>query len=140
MPVEHRDILFFLNEVAPMLESGRDLAAGYLPDWLHDASLVEVAHTRDLSGGFHDRRARFEGLLKPIRQPGLVFRALRRGIFGGNRDSAFFVPEAAMLAILMRGCADRKIRLPRNGDKKVIAPDLLVGIRIVLDDETLTLE
>lgn len=140
MPVERRDILFFLNEVRPMLDYSRDTARTHIPTWLDNASLIEVAHTRDLEGGFHDRRARFDGLIKRPHESGILFRALRQNIIGAKRDAAFFVPDNAMLAILMRGCHERKIRIPRNGAKKVIAPDLMVGIRIVMEDEKLTLE
>lgn len=141
MPLERREILFYLNEAIPILDAGRSAEAGNIPPFLDDGNLIEVAHTRDLSVGFHDRRQRLESLLGHRPQcSGLVFRGLRRSIVGAGREFAFLVPDNVMITLLISACSQRKIRLPRDGTKDVIAPDLMMGLRITIQDDALSLE
>lgn len=137
MPVERRDILFYLNEVVPMLQMAAGDVSEYVPRSLEGTNLLEVAHTYDLSSGFHDRRERFTALLKiPTSPQGVVFRGVRYSI-ASEKDFAFFIPEDVMKEVIIAACLREGIRLPRHGHKNVIAENLMVGLRITLNEMTL---
>jgi hypothetical protein len=71
---------------------------------------------------------------------GVIFRATKPGTLIGERTLAFFVPDNVMLDALLAACASLSIALPRRPNKLVIAEDLKIGLRIILDDNALELE
>jgi hypothetical protein len=141
MPVERRDVLFSLGEINPVLVRAAGRSSGHIPGNLSSMSVIEVKHTRDLSTAFHDQRTRLLALLKEAPEgDGVIFRATKPGTLIGERTLAFFVPDNVMLDALLAACASLSIALPRRPNKLVIAEDLKIGLRIILDDNALELE
>ena len=141
MPVERRDVLFTLGEINAVLVRAADKRSDHIPGNLSSMNLIEVMHTRDLSTSFHDQRTRMLALLKEEpKGDGAIFRATKPAAVIGERTFGCFVPDSVMLDALLAECTSLKIVLPRRPNKLVIAENLNVGLRFILDDNALELE
>jgi hypothetical protein len=141
MPVERRDVLSSFGEMSALLGRVAGRYAADIPGTLSSSTIIEVLHTRDDPRAFHDKRRRMLALLREApKGDGAIFRATKPAAVKGERTFAFFVPENVMLDILIGECASLKIALPRRANKLVVAEDLSVGLRLVVDDNGLKLE
>lgn len=141
MPKERRDVIFDLYETNAALARLADKYSGVIPKNLSTASIVEVAHTRDSTKLTHERKSRMLDLLKETpKEEGVVFRAAKKTGIMGEKAFVFFVPDAVTLEALLGACKRTEVILPKRARKIIIAEDLIVGLRFVLDDNALTFD
>jgi hypothetical protein len=141
MPVERRDVLFSFGEMSALLVRAAGRHSAHIRGSLSFLSVTEVIHTRDVPTSFHDKRTRMLDLLKEApKGDGVIFRAAKPAVGVGTRVFGFFVPDDIMLDILLGECASLRIALPQRAAKIVLADDLNVGFRFVVDDNALELE
>jgi len=118
MPIERRDVLFSLNETAPLLARVADKYPLLIPGDVSQLKIIEVMHTRDTSKSFHDQRTRMLALLTEApRDAGVIFRATRSAGLPGARTCGFFVPEDVILDVLLDACRSLSIVLPKRASK-----------------------
>ncbi len=141
MPIERRDILFYLNEFWPhFLLKGLDRCD--LDGKISDDLPVDLTHTRNLQKMSQDRRDRFKELLghDAVTRPGLLVTTIKRGFVGKEKPFGFLIPENIAYDVLTDLCMREEIRLPKNAKKEVIADNLMIGLRITMDQSGLELE
>lgn len=105
-----------------------------------DTQLMEVLHTRDFANVFYDIQKRFVKIYKRGDQgSGILFRASKPALLKSDHHFVFMVPDDVIEKILIDECRKRKIMLPKLAEKRVIAPDLCVGLQIVISQLRLEL-
>lgn len=142
MPIERRDILFYLPEIHSALIAGLEgdsLRSIHID--INNMMLQEAMHTDERTQQFRERRKRMEALLKePAVGAGVLFRAVYKSVLGFDKPTGFFIPDPVMVRVLVQTCREQGIQLPRNAVKTVIVEDLYVGLRINIGDNNLELE
>lgn len=141
MPVDRRDVLFSFSEMNALLPRVAGKYTAHFPPALSALNILEVMHTSDVATSFHDKRTRMLTLLKrPAEGDGAIFRARRPAAIIGEVIFGFFVPDSAMMEILLAECTALNIALPRRATKLIIAEDLNMGLRCTIDDNGLAFE
>lgn len=143
MPVEIREILFLLPEFQKELAAFDDERVARLlsakriePKNIEQCQLIDVVHTRRLDDMAWERKQGFLLALGMERAPaerGLMILTGKRG-FWGAKQTGFFLPDRIAQDVLIAACRRNGIGLPRRGRKETFARDLMVGLRINLND------
>lgn len=144
MPLERRDILFYLVEIQDILDSKTDKFGAYLPKSFSSMSLSDACLTSNIKKISNERRAAFEPVIKAsegaFSSSGVIFVCKKKGFMGGEKTDGFIIPEEKMLSGIISECSKRGIALPKQAKKEIIVDDLMIGLRIIKSDDSLTLE
>lgn len=140
MPVERRDILFYLNEVKDMIENDADLFDNRVPKNIDELNLSMVLHSGSMDGLTREERHGYLNAMQiaNIQESCLIFVADKKGLLGKKKSEEFFLPDSMMVECFVRECSRRDIIMPRESRKTIIVDNMMVGMRI--DKTTSSLE
>jgi hypothetical protein len=142
MPIERREILFYLNEVKSIFEREKVLFGSSLPRDISDCNLTWVWSSRSVSTASRDSAERLRDVIHRLdpANPVVVFSSFKKGLIGKGADEIFLVSEDIMREAFIRECARQSIMVPRKAKKEIAVDDLMIGLRIVKENDTLSLE
>lgn len=142
MAIERRDILFYLSEVQKALESDRQSYAAELPKNIGSLQFNLAWTSRNLSAIQGESAGMVRSAVREyaLTEPVAIFVCSKQGILGAPKDITFIVPERKLKDSLIRYCSTARIMLPKSGRKSLIVENLMIGIRIDISDQSLSLE
>lgn len=141
MAIERRDILFYLSEVQQAIIKHRD-AFDDVPKDVRNYHFNVAWTSRNLASisGADASLVRSAVQQNNGNEPVVIFGCSKRGILGSPKDKTFIVSEKILKEVLLKYCAQQGIMLPKAGRKSLIIDNLMIGIRIDISDQMLTLE
>ena len=142
MPIERRDILFYLSEVQKALEADRQNYGSDIPKNLGALQFNLALTSRNMSSVPGESAMLVRTAIREyaMNEPVAIFVCSKQGMLGAPKDITFIVPERKLADSLIKYCATVNIMLPKAGRKKLIVDNLMIGIRIDISDQSLSLE
>jgi len=133
MPIERRDILFYLHEVQSALEVYRSIKNdSSIPRDILSLSITWAWTSRDIGRGARDAAEKLRAVIDKYNpsEPVVVFFYFKKQMLGGGRDESFVIPESVVKEALITACSSQKIMIPKESQKSLFVDDLMLGLRI----------
>ena len=142
MAIGRRDVLFYLSEVQQALIEYRSIFGDDVPKDVKSYQFSVAWTSRNLSAitGKDASIIRSAVHEYAVREPVVIFVCAKQGMLGQAKDKTFIVLEQNLKDALIRFCASKDIMLPKAGRKSLIVDNLMIGIRIDISDQLLSLE
>ena len=142
MAIERRDVLFYLSEVQRAIIEERELFGNDVPKDVKAYHFNVAWTSRNLSAvtGEDATAVRTAVHEYSVREPVVIFVCSKQGMLGAPKDKTFIVPEKILKEVLIKYCSRQNIMLPKAGRKSLIIDNLMIGIRIDISDQLLSLE
>lgn len=137
--IERRDILFDLSEICAFLQNAPKKPQGLTGG----TALMSALSGHDLAHLPHERKMKLLKMLDSADaikfNADIIFEATTMKMFQ-PRHHAIAVPREMLKDLIIAHCKSKNIILPKAAEKQLIVEDLYIGIRLVLNESTLSLE
>lgn len=142
MPIERRDILFYFSEAQRSMEADKDIFGSDLPKDFRSLRLNNVWSSREIAQIRSDMVSSVRSAMHQygVQEPVVAFSCAKKNLMGAEKNLLFITPERLVKESLIKHCAREKIMLPKTGKKSLIVDNLMLGIRVDISDQLLTLE
>jgi|GEM_PF-2413833 len=142
MPVEKRDISFYLPEIKDILIDNSGFFKSFIPRDLADATLLWAWTSRTLYRAFREKNEKMTRILKEyeVTEPVIIFGYYKKGILGRGREDVFVVPEILIKDALVAQCIKKNITIPKNFDKEVTTDDVVINLSIGIGSQEMRFE